>query len=124
MAAIEKICEYSGEYPGWEMYRYKKDLIQIMPQYRKLFRNRYHILFIFQTYNEYNQIDYCLFVPSRIGRVDGWYWNYTRHLPTAKRKLKRMLRAYRKGVNIINIPMDVDTWIKLGKRTENLLEYV
>ena len=121
MAGIEKICEYSGEYPGWKMYGYKRNLIQIMPEYRKLFRNKYHILFIFQNWNKYNH--YCLFVPSMLGKVDGWYCNYTYHLPTAKRKLKRMLRSY-KGLNIKHIPMPIDIWQKLGKKREDLLEYI
>ena len=39
MAAIEKICEYSGEYPAHLMYGYKRNHIQVMPHHRKLFRN-------------------------------------------------------------------------------------
>lgn len=39
MAGIEKICEFSDEYPGGDMYSYKRNHIQIMPEYRKLFRN-------------------------------------------------------------------------------------
>lgn len=39
MAGIEKVCEFSGEYPGGAMYAYKRNSIQIMPNYRKLFRN-------------------------------------------------------------------------------------
>jgi len=38
MAAIEKVCEYSGEYGGPEMYTWKKNSIQISPKYRKLFK--------------------------------------------------------------------------------------
>lgn len=38
MAGIEKICEFSGQYPGWEMYGFKRNGIQIMPEFRKLFR--------------------------------------------------------------------------------------
>lgn len=38
MAGIEKICEFSGEYPGYLMYGYKHNQLQIMPKYRKLFR--------------------------------------------------------------------------------------
>lgn len=38
MAAIEKICEFSDQYPGWEMYGFKRNGIQIMPEFRKLFR--------------------------------------------------------------------------------------
>lgn len=48
MAGIEKICELSGEYPSGEMYGYKKNLIQIMPNYRKLFRGVKHELHIFK----------------------------------------------------------------------------
>lgn len=40
MAGIEKVCEFSGEYPGWEMKEYKHNLIQIMPKYRKLFKKK------------------------------------------------------------------------------------
>jgi hypothetical protein len=38
MAAIEKMCEFDGEFCGWEMYEWKKNNIQIQPKYRKLFR--------------------------------------------------------------------------------------
>lgn len=38
MAGIEKVCEYSGEYPGHDMYNWKRNSIQVMPKYRKLFR--------------------------------------------------------------------------------------
>lgn len=38
MSGIEKVCEFSEAYPGWEMYRYKRNHIQIMPEHRKKFR--------------------------------------------------------------------------------------
>jgi hypothetical protein len=38
MAGIEKICEFSGDYPAHEMYGYKHNQLQIMPEYRKKFR--------------------------------------------------------------------------------------
>lgn len=44
MAGIEKICEFSDRYPdhptmgGWIMRRWKRNHIQIMPEYRKEFR--------------------------------------------------------------------------------------
>lgn len=38
MAGLEKVCEFSGEYPGWLMYGYKRNHIQILPKYRKNFR--------------------------------------------------------------------------------------
>lgn len=46
MAAIEKICEYSGNYTGWEMYGFKRNHIQVEPQYRKFFRGKKAILTI------------------------------------------------------------------------------
>jgi len=48
MAGIEKVCEYSGEYQGVAMYWYKRNLIQVMPKYRKLFRGKQHTLHIFK----------------------------------------------------------------------------
>lgn len=46
MAGIEKVCEYSGDYPspGWSMYGYKRNHIQVMPKYRKLFRGATGVL--------------------------------------------------------------------------------
>src|SRR5574343_32228 len=52
MAAIEKICEYSSDYHGWLMRKWKNNHIQICPEYRKLFRKANHILFI-QKSKEY-----------------------------------------------------------------------
>lgn len=46
MAGIEKICEFSGEYPGGAMYGYKHNHLQIMPKYRKEFRHADHTLVI------------------------------------------------------------------------------
>lgn len=46
MAGIEKICEYSGNYTGWEMYGFKRNHIQVEPQYRKFFRGKKAILTI------------------------------------------------------------------------------
>lgn len=46
MAGIEKVCEYSGEYPGYKMYGYKRNSIQVMPEYRKLFKHQDHVLVI------------------------------------------------------------------------------
>lgn len=46
MAGIEKVCEFSGDYPSGHMYGYKRNHIQIMPQYRKEFRGKQAILYI------------------------------------------------------------------------------
>lgn len=48
MAAIEKVCEFSNEYPGGEMWNFKRNHIQIMPKYRKLFRGHKATLHIFE----------------------------------------------------------------------------
>lgn len=56
MAAIEKICEFSDEYPncpvyggGWIMRKWKRNHIQIMPKYRKEFRGAKATLRILET---------------------------------------------------------------------------
>lgn len=48
MAACEKICEFSGDYPGHLMWGYKRNHIQIMPKYRKEFRGHKATLHIFE----------------------------------------------------------------------------
>ena len=47
MAAIEKVCEFSGEYPAWLMYGYKRNHIQIIPKFRKKFHGATAKLHIF-----------------------------------------------------------------------------
>lgn len=145
MAAIEKVCEFSGEYPSYRMYDYKKNQLQIMPKYRKEFRGATATLYIcfdklvwlnkrygwksdydeayMQAYEppftnrkewvQYEtsvnkekltkQFDYCLIVEDKYlqGEVEGKYLNYTTHLPTVKRKLKRLLRC--KELNIVYV---------------------
>lgn len=63
MAGAEKICEFSGEYPGYEMHRFKRNHIQIMPKYRRCFRGAEHVLHVFTPEDVYDfktggQIDY------------------------------------------------------------------
>jgi len=70
MAGIEKICEYSGEYPGWPMYGYKHNLIQVMPKYRELFKGQPSILFIKK---EPHLVNYGC--PGRIF-LSLWYWKW------------------------------------------------
>lgn len=67
MSAIEKICEYSGDYPGWLMYGYKRDHIQIMPEYRKDFRGKKAVLYI--------QTDECVLGRYLVthGKHGGWH---------------------------------------------------
>jgi hypothetical protein len=129
MAGIEKICEYSGDYEGGVMYGYKHNQLQIMPKYRKLFRGAEHTLYIqFNRlnwmykrggYTEYDPVlddeEYRFYMKGRIvpeynyklvvtdenllGQVNGEYLNHTNHLPTVKRKLKRLLRC--RELNIV-----------------------
>ena len=121
MAGIEKVCEFSGEYPGGLMYGYKRNLIQIMPKYRKLFRgadahveiNRVTPSIVFPTggctdLNEWtedllqykgnrllNEYYFTLVVsnPELKGKVDGLYYNWTFDLKDTLKRLKRMLRC-------------------------------
>lgn len=44
MAGFEKICEFSGEHCGFDMYSWKRNLIQVAPVYRRLFRGCDHVL--------------------------------------------------------------------------------
>lgn len=48
MAGIEKVCELSGDYPGHLMYGMKRNHIQVVPKYRKLFRGHKATLYIFK----------------------------------------------------------------------------
>jgi hypothetical protein len=48
MAGIEKICEFSGDYPAYKMYGYKRNLIQICPNYRIYFRKKEAVLLFFK----------------------------------------------------------------------------
>jgi hypothetical protein len=53
MSAIEKICEYSGEYGYGDMYRWKRNLIQVLPEHRHVFRNQDAVLYIQKEPTEY-----------------------------------------------------------------------
>ena len=117
MAGIEKICEFSGEYSGSEMYKYKRNHIQICPKYRKLFRgadfelvvtskelNFVHKQGWSMSYNpDHNPINckimteywFKLLVsdPELQGNVKGVYANWTYDLKDTVKRLKRMLRC-------------------------------
>ena len=105
MAGIEKICEYSGEYIGPAMYSYKHNLIQIAPQYRKLFRGVEHTFIVYdnpelhwvwnwgasQVYDENDmkywgftdEYEYIRFHKKRFGNPRLIpYWHYCLHVPS------------------------------------------
>jgi hypothetical protein len=48
MAGIEKICEFSGDDGSYDMYSYKRNYIQVMPKYRKLFAKAEHTIHVFK----------------------------------------------------------------------------
>jgi hypothetical protein len=97
MAYIEKVCEYSDDYEGLAMYSYKRNLIQIMPKYRKLFRGQDAVLHVFAEDPDFEctigRRDYALVVPSMQGHVNGVYLNDTKSIRQTKKRLKRMLRC-------------------------------
>ena len=118
MAAIDKICEFSGDYPGWDMYKYKRNHIQIMPKYRKLFAKCKCILVIHDkkmvNVNKYGSImfnsnaklinilgyklkpryRYSLVVldENLQGEVEGIYVNWSTEISTVIRKMKRLTK--------------------------------
>ena len=118
MAAVEKICEFSGDCPGWDMYMYKRNHIQIMPEYRKLFAKCKCILVIHDkkmvNVNKYGSImsssnakllnilgyklkpryTYSLVVldENLQGEVEGIYLNWSTKIGTVIRKMKRLTK--------------------------------
>jgi len=88
MAGIEKVCEFSGDYHGWLMYDYKRNLLQVNPRYRKYFKDSGKCTLYIYT--------------KKFEKRDGKYWDgcisygnnnsrefyYTLHLPELPNKLK------------------------------------
>lgn len=118
MAAIEKVCEFSGEYSGWNMYRYKHNHIQIMPEYRKLFAKCKCVLVIHKKEMRYihndgssmsaDHSDYAIRLGYKLkpsytyslvvldenlqGQVEGVYLNWSNDISTVIRKMKRLTK--------------------------------
>ena len=118
MAAVEKICEFSGDCPGWDMYKYKRNHIQIMPEYRKLFAKCKCILVIHDKkmvhinkksglmftrdtkflnmlgYKLKPRYTYSLVVldENLQGEVEGIYVNWSTEIHTVIRKMKRLTK--------------------------------
>lgn len=100
MAGIEKICEYSGEYPGGAMYRYKRDLIQIMPKYRKLFKGKRAYLFVFEPWTRSRFDFWCHRKTWWLTRTSRWHISIPRFWdPRFWSKFRYKYRTYK-----------VDTW--------------
>ena len=120
MAGIEKVCELSGEYASSDMYWYKHNQLQILPEYRKNFRGDKGTLFVIKTddvlldkvggstmsysealpsYGNWRVVPtYMYFYVTKnkalFGNVKGIYNNTTNDLPTVLRKIKRLTRDY------------------------------
>lgn len=122
---MEKICEYSGDYPSTKMYGYKRNLIQICPQYRKLFRGANAHIEINSTQRVWlldggglmllDDDEECSYFKGRLttqttftlvvknselaGNVEGLYVNWTENMRQTIKRLKRMLRV--KSIKVI-----------------------
>ena len=144
------------------MYQYKRNQLQIMPKYRKLFRGDGDTVYVqfyekkwinlrdgylkfywedqvieemtwydppFRTeqefieykkvvkkerlVNEYKYV-YVTNTPELQGDdSDGIYYNWTTHLPTMKRKMKRLLRCHK--LNLVFVD-DLDAAIRQAKK--------
>lgn len=142
VAGIEKICEFSGEYGYGDMYNYKRNLIQILPKFKKEFRlaGDRHSLYILEKdsdtcivssvkrgtrYAYVDSFDYLLQVyDSELqGNVNGSYLNSFISGDKGKvfRKIKRLLGA--KRLNIKNIPLSMREVFKLLGRDGDYYDY-
>lgn len=120
MAGIEKICELTGDYEGYDMYASKRNSIQVLNKYKKTFRGAKATLIILKPEarrfyrgftmssrwrdedSQYHhqktwkrlQYPYILKVEDEElqGRVNGKYINFSYNISDVKRRLKRMLR--------------------------------
>lgn len=111
MAGIEKRCEYSGEYCGWDMYGWKHNNIQIMPKYRKLFRGAKATLII--RPNRYGddytyKYEFTLIVTDEnlLGKVNGKYFNFTGNTSAVIRKMKRLVGNRNLKIKKSNAPLE------------------
>ena len=108
MAGIEKICEYSGEYAGWEMYVFKRNNIQVLPKYRKVFKGQdFHFYYSKSVGVPYEHIrnmydhdgtlrdsriyyEYFLYTPNMERKL---WWNYSYDIRAVRHHLTRMLKT-------------------------------
>lgn len=74
MAGIEKVCEFSGEYVGHDMYKYKNNLIQVKPKYRKEFRGVEAKLIVFKP-ERYVQDKRYKWARAYHDESDNWEFN-------------------------------------------------
>jgi len=128
MAAIEKIDEMTGEYPypGWKMWDYKRNHIQVCPWNRKAFKCAKHVLVIAKSekqimwkgggtstlegYGDY--VEYCLDrskVYLDLWRGPGYYtWSGQQYSPNEFLKKIRVEQEYLFDLYCPDLPGEVD----------------
>lgn len=116
MAGIEKVCEFSGDYPGWLMYGYKRNSLQVKPEYRKHFKGAH------------KDHELRIFVKRRIKHSKRWYkdnsscciryyrepirYTYELYTPDLRNKLKDS-KIFDEDDNLIDIsdmPLSWHNW--------------
>ena len=136
MAAVDKICEFSGKFVGQDICKISDICIQVLPIYHKLFHNMEHYFFILKPEaliiperhirfysNKKNIIKlreytYCLYVPDIKGKVDGFYWGSTVNLSLTKRKIKRIVGG--RKLNCISVSL---TLSELNDKDIDILKF-
>lgn len=128
MAGIEKVCEYSGDYPSWKMYGYKRNHIQICPEYRKAFKGAKHILVIAKAEKQImwagggtstldiggwlSDVEYCgnkSKVLNRFWKGPGYYmWLCQQYSPNEYLKKIRVAQEYVYDLYCPELPGEVD----------------
>lgn len=129
MAGIEKICEFSGEYNDSEMYKWKRNHIQIKPEYRKNFKGCPMMLIFYKPWPDedpmmmfdgrrcidVNMVEYDLIInpddpnsewyDKLAGNVNGvyhnWYYAPLHNKMTVIRKLRRLVGG-KKFLTVVN----------------------
>lgn len=46
MSYLDKVCEFSGDYVSYEMYKHKRNHIQVLPEYQKHFKHKKAVLIV------------------------------------------------------------------------------
>ena len=91
MAGLEKVCEYSGEHASWAMYGYRRNQLQIMPRYRKLFRGAKAKLYVKRDDLHWVSRWSRIHVGDPLEHIKG---RYVINGPLTKKKISGYLRDY------------------------------
>lgn len=121
MPGIEKVCEVSGADVGWEMYGYKRNSIQVLPEHRSCFKNKAYTFYYWKERINFiykggcsellddvkefknspyfqkgqgkfaREYGYVLNCPEVLGQVNGCYLNYTTDFKAMKHNIRKLL---------------------------------